>query len=103
MCSQACRRAGSRHRCAGDRYLRSVGADPCRTRVIILLQAKVPLELIQKFLPSRGVNFVSTKETSKRVLASGGNVALVGTINLNQKDEVIPLAANGGKDKDKKK
>ena len=70
--------------------------------VIILLQAKVPLEIIQKFVATRGVNFVSTKETSKRILASGGNVALVGTINLNQKDEAIPLAVNG-KDKDKKK
>jgi hypothetical protein len=72
--------------------------------VIILLQAKVPLEIIQKFVATRGVNFVSTKETSKRILASGGNVALVGTINLNQKDEIVPLAVNNGKDnKDKKK
>jgi hypothetical protein len=68
--------------------------------VIILLQAKVPLEIIQKFVAARGVNFVSTKETSKRVLAAGGNVALVGTINLNQKDELsVPLTS----DKDKKK
>jgi hypothetical protein len=68
--------------------------------VIILLQAKVPLELIQKFVAARGVNFVSSKETSKRILAAGGNVALVGTINLNQKDEVIvPVDL----DKDKKK
>jgi hypothetical protein len=71
--------------------------------VIILLQAKVPLEIIQKFVATRGVNFVSTKETSKRILASGGNVALVGTINLNQKDEAVPLAVNGKDNKDKKK
>jgi hypothetical protein len=71
--------------------------------VIILLQAKVPLEVIQKFVATRGVNFVSTKETSKRILASGGNVALVGTINLNQKDEAAPLAVNGKDNKDKKK
>jgi hypothetical protein len=72
--------------------------------VIILLQAKVPLDIIQKFVSTRGVNFISTKETSKRILASGGNVALVGTINLNQKDEAVPLALNNGKDnKDKKK
>ena len=70
--------------------------------VIILLQAKVPLEIIQKFVSTRGVNFVSTKETSKRILASGGNVSLVGTINLNQKDEAVPVAVTG-KDKDKKK
>ena len=57
--------------------------------VIILLQARVPLELIQKFVSTRGVNFLSSKETSKRILAAGGNVALVGTINLNQKDEVL--------------
>lgn len=57
--------------------------------VIILLQAKVPLDVIQKFVSARGVSFVSTKETSKRVLAAGGNVSLVGTINLNQKDEMM--------------
>ena len=68
--------------------------------VIILLQAKVPLDLIQKFVAARGVNFISSKETSKRILAAGGNVALVGTINLNQKDEVAPPEGN---DKDKKK
>ena len=70
--------------------------------VIILLQAKVPLDVIQKFVGSRGVSFVSSKESSKRILAAGGDVALVGTINLNQKDEIVPFAANG-KDKDKKK
>jgi hypothetical protein len=68
--------------------------------VIILLQAKVPLEIIQKFVATRGVSFVSSKETSKRILAAGGNVALVGTINLNQKDEpVIPIDDNGKKKK----
>src|SRR3954467_6751222 len=59
--------------------------------VIILLQAKVPLETIEKFVAARGVSFVSTKDTSKRILASGGNVSLVGTINLNQKED--PTAA----------
>jgi hypothetical protein len=68
--------------------------------VIILLQAKVPLDLIQKFVAARGVNFISSKETSKRILAAGGNVALVGTINLNQKDEIALPVPN---DKDKKK
>jgi hypothetical protein len=68
--------------------------------VIILLQAKVPLDLIQKFVAARGVNFISSKETSKRILASGGSVALIGTINLNQKDDaVLPVST----DKDKKK
>ena len=68
--------------------------------VIILLQAKVPLELIQKFVATRGVSFISSKETSKRILAAGGNVALVGTINLNQKDEpVVPIDDNGKKKK----
>jgi hypothetical protein len=68
--------------------------------VIILLQAKVPLEIIQKFVAARGVSFISSKETSKRVLAAGGNVALVGTINLNQKDEpIVPLDDNGKKKK----
>jgi hypothetical protein len=80
----------------------SVPAGPALAEgeVIILLQAKVPLEIIQNFVAARGVNFVSTKETSKRVLAAGGNVALVGTINLNQKDD---LAAPPTGDKDKKK
>ena len=67
--------------------------------VIILLQAKAPLEVIQKFVATRGVSFVSSKETSKRILAAGGNVALVGTINLNQKDET-PIQVD---DKNKKK
>jgi hypothetical protein len=71
--------------------------------VIILLQAKVPLELIQKFVSTRGVNFLSSKETSKRILAAGGNVALVGTINLNQKDEPVTNLGLNEKDKDKKK
>lgn len=78
------------------------GAPLAEGEVIILLQAKVPLELIQKFVATRGVNFLSTKETSKRILAAGGNVALVGTINLNQKDEAAPMAAiqdNGKKKK----
>ena len=80
----------------------SVPAGPALAEgeVIILLQDKVPLEIIQKFVAARGVNFGSTKETSKRVLAAGGNVALVGTINLNQKDDLsVPLTG----DKDKKK
>lgn len=73
--------------------------------VIILLQAKVPLETIQKFVATRGVSFVSTKDASKRVLTAGGNVALIGTINLNQKEEAaLQLAnANNKDEKDKKK
>ena len=54
-----------------------------------------------EFVSSRGVNFVSTKETSKRVLAAGGNVALVGTINLNQKND--PIASFEQQDKDKRR
>src|SRR5205807_985452 len=70
--------------------------------VIILLQAKVPLDTIEKFVAARGVNFVSTKETSKRILAAGGNVSLVGTINLNQKEDLSAAATvptNGKKKK----
>ena len=68
--------------------------------VIILLQARVPLEIIQKFVATRGVNFYSTKDTSKRILAAGGNVALVGTINLNQKDEtLVPVSDEKNKKK----
>lgn len=57
--------------------------------VVILLQAKVPLDTIEKFVATRGVNFVSTKESSKRIIAAGGNVSLIGTINLNQKEEAL--------------
>ena len=81
----------------------SVPAGPALAEgeVIVLLQAKVPLEIIQKFVAARGVNFLSTKETSKRILAAGGNVALVGTINLNQKDELssAQMSDNGKKKK----
>jgi hypothetical protein len=74
------------------------------SEIIILLQAKVPLEVIEKFVSVRGVNFVSSKETSKKILAAGGNVSLIGTVNLNQKDDpsMMAVAANG-KEKDKKK
>ncbi|HYZ84089.1 MAG TPA: hypothetical protein VE621_06785, partial [Bryobacteraceae bacterium] len=54
--------------------------------IIILLQAKVPLDTIQGFVAKRGVNFVSTKESSRRIIAAGGNVALIGTVNLNQRE-----------------
>lgn len=69
--------------------------------VVILLQAKVQLDTIEKFVAARGVNFVSTKETSKRILAAGGNVSLIGTINLNQKEDLAALTAptNGKKKK----
>jgi hypothetical protein len=80
----------------------SVPAGPALAEgeVIILLQAKVPLELIQKFVSTRGVSFLSSKETSKRILAAGGSVALVGTINLNQTDELaVPTQDNGKKKK----
>lgn len=55
--------------------------------IIILLQAKVPVESIQKFVSVRGVSFASSKEVSKRILSAGGNVALIGTISLNQRDD----------------
>jgi hypothetical protein len=67
--------------------------------VVVLLQAKVPLDTIQKFVASRGVNFVSTKDSSKRIIAAGGNVALIGTINLNQKEEPPVLVQDNGKKK----
>jgi ribosomal protein L18E len=72
----------------------SVPAGPslAEGEIIILLQAKVPLDLIQKFVSVRGVNFVSSKEASKKIITAGGNVALIGTINLNQKDDVAPSA-----------
>jgi hypothetical protein len=75
--------------------------------IIILLQAKVPLELIQKFVTIRGVNFISTKDSSKRIMSAGGDVSLIGTVNLNQKEDAFAAlnsaAANGNKKKEKGK
>jgi hypothetical protein len=62
--------------------------------IVILLQTKVPLDLIQEFVTVRGVSFPATKDSSKRIIAAGGNVALIGTINLNQKDELVASAAD---------
>jgi hypothetical protein len=70
--------------------------------IIILLQAKVSLGTIQKFVTVRGVNFVSSKETSKRIITAGGDVSLIGTVNLNQKDEApLAMAPTGGSGKKK--
>ena len=60
--------------------------------IIILLQAKVPGDVIQKFVTTRGVGFISTKEVSRKILAAGGTVGLIGTINLNQKEDGNSLA-----------
>jgi hypothetical protein len=83
------------------------GAPLSESEITILLQAKVPLELIQKFVTIRGVNFVSTKDSSKRIMSAGGDVSLIGTVNLNQKEDVAvglgSLAANGNKKKEKGK
>ena len=62
--------------------------------IIILLQANVPGEVIQKFVTTRGVGFVSTKEVSRKILAAGGTVGLIGTINLNQKEDLNTSAEN---------
>ena len=72
------------------------------SEIIILLQAKVPLDLIAKFVTIRGVSFVSTKDSSKRIMSSGGDVSLIGTVNLNQKEDAVVLPDAGGKKKDKK-
>ncbi len=72
------------------------------SEIIILLQAKVPLGTIEKFVSVRGVNFVCTKDTSKKILAAGGNVSLIGTINLNQKEDAPPLAAVAASGKKKR-
>lgn len=61
--------------------------------IIILLQAKVPVEVIQKFVHSRGVSFSASKETGRKIIAAGGNVALVGTISLNQKEQSVAQVA----------
>jgi len=63
------------------------GAPLTEGEIIILLQAKVPGDVIQKFVTTRGVGFTSTKDVSRKILAAGGTVGLIGTINLNQKEE----------------
>ncbi len=75
------------------------GGPLSESEIIILLQAKVPLELIAKFVTIRGVSFVSTKDSSKRIISSGGDVSLIGTVNLNQKDDAVVMADAGGKKK----
>ena len=70
--------------------------------IIILLQAKVPVEVIQKFVQTRGVGFAASKETGRKIIGAGGNVALVGTISLNQK-EVPGVAANTAPEDTKRK
>src|SRR3977135_509406 len=78
------------------------GGTLSESEIIILLQAKVPLDLIQKFVTIRGVSFLSTKDSSKRIMSSGGDVSLIGTVNLNQKEDAVVLPDAGGKKKDKK-
>jgi hypothetical protein len=68
------------------------GGPLSESEIIILLQAKVPLDLIQKFVTIRGVNFISTKDSSKRIMTAGGDVSLIGTVNLNQKEEAAAMA-----------
>jgi len=79
------------------------GSPLSEAEIIILLQAKVPLELIQKFVTIRGVNFVSTKDSSKRIMTAGGDVSLIGTVNLNQKEEMAGDMLNGLNGAKKKK
>jgi hypothetical protein len=81
------------------------GGPLSESEIIILLQAKVPLDLIQKFVTIRGVNFISTKDSSKRIMTAGGDVSLIGTVNLNQKEDAVSMAmttAPNGNGKKKK-
>jgi hypothetical protein len=75
------------------------GGPLSEAEIIIMLQAKVPLDTIQNFVAKRGVSFVSTKETSRRIISAGGNVALIGTVNLNQRDDAALMAVDNGKKK----
>src|SRR5262249_52130412 len=71
------------------------GAPLTEGEIIILLQAHVPADVIQKFVTPRGVGFTSTKDVSRKILAAGGSVALIGTINLNQKEDPNGSLAEG--------
>ena len=75
------------------------GGSLSEAEITILLQAKVPLDLIAKFVTIRGVSFVSTKDSSKRIMSAGGDVSLIGTVNLNQKEDSVVLPDVGGKKK----
>ena len=75
------------------------GGPLAESEIIILLQAKVPLDLIAKFVTIRGASFVSTKDSSKRIMSAGGDISLIGTVNLNQKEDAVVLADVGGKKK----
>ncbi len=80
----------------------NVPAGPALTEgeIIILLQAKVPVEVIQKFVQARGAALQSNKETGRKIISAGGNVALVGTISLNQKEVA---SASAGEDNRRRK
>lgn len=75
------------------------GAPLTEGEIIILLQAKVPADVIQKFVQTRGVGFNASKETGRKIIGAGGNVALVGTIALNQKEAAIASVQEDGKRK----
>lgn len=75
------------------------GGSLTEAEITILLQAKVPLDLIAKFVTIRGVSFVSTKDSSKRIMSAGGDVSLIGTVNLNQKEDAVALPDATGKKK----
>ena len=81
----------------------AVPAGPALTEgeIIILLQAKVPVEVIQTFVQTRGAGFQASKDTGRKIVAAGGNVALVGTISLNQKE--LPAVASSMPDDNKRK
>ena len=75
------------------------GGSLTEAEITILLQAKVPLDLIAKFVTIRGVSFVSTKDSSKRIMSAGGDVSLIGTVNLNQKEDAVAMPDATGKKK----
>jgi len=72
----------------------AVPAGPALTEgeIIILLQAKVSVDTIQKFVQTRGAGFGTNKEVGRRIISAGGNVALIGTISLNQKESAVASA-----------
>ncbi len=78
------------------------GAALTEGEIIILLQAKVPADTIQKFVVTRGVNFGASKDIGRRIISAGGNVALIGTISLNQKESATVAAVQPDDNKRKK-
>ena len=51
-----------------------------KNEIITMLQSKVPVSRVERFVEVRGVNFAITPEIAREVMAAGGNRTLIGVI-----------------------